>query len=325
MGANWPYLSCRIAWPTPPPSLDVPPLVSYGSAMAIHAGRHQFGPDNGRITLRTSRDGLAAGAGHDLTIDAVRWSGELVLDDDRAPVSLTATVDLGALVVRAGSGGLKPLTDRDKREIAVTSRKVLSADRYPEATFTATSFEPSPDGTSGVITGTLTLAGQSRPQQLPESGCPASTRPPRRCVSGTTGSGPLGPWGAQGGGRCRGGGRADLSGAADQGPSVTRPQEAYYRVTPQGAYARVQTLWYRRTGHQHFDRREQRYAISAGCRRGRGVLSDGRRFHGAASWAGWGPAERAPTLSTGPSSSCTPSSSASGRCPRSRLLPMWRR
>jgi polyisoprenoid-binding protein YceI len=134
--------------------------------MAIHAGRHQFGTENGRITLRTSRDGLAAGAGHDLTIDAVQWSGELVLDDDLAPVSLTARIDLGALVVRAGSGGLKPLTDRDKREIAVTSRKVLSADRYPEATFTATSFEPGPDGTSGVITGTLSLAGQSRPQRL---------------------------------------------------------------------------------------------------------------------------------------------------------------
>ena len=122
--------------------LDVPPLVSYGALMAIHAGRHQFGTDKGRITLRTSRDGLVASAGHDLTIDAARWSGELVVADDLAPASLAVKVDLGALVVRGGSGGIKPLTDRDKREIAVTARKVLSADRYPEATFTATSFEP---------------------------------------------------------------------------------------------------------------------------------------------------------------------------------------
>jgi polyisoprenoid-binding protein YceI len=134
--------------------------------MAMHAGRHQFGTDKGRITLRTSRDGLAAGAGHDLTIDAVRWSGELMLGDDREPVSLTATIDIGALLVRAGTGGLKPLSDRDKREIAVTARKVLSVDRHPEVTFTATGFEPGPDGTSGVITGTLTLAGQARPQRL---------------------------------------------------------------------------------------------------------------------------------------------------------------
>jgi polyisoprenoid-binding protein YceI len=132
--------------------------------MAILAGRHQFGPDNGRITLRTFRDGLVAQAGHDLTIDAVRWSGEIVVGADLTPSSMRATVDLGALVVRTGTGGIKPLTDRDKREIAVTARKTLSADRYPETTFTATHFEPANAG--GVIVGTLALAGQSRPQRL---------------------------------------------------------------------------------------------------------------------------------------------------------------
>ena len=127
-------------------SLDVPPLVSYGSAMAIHPGRHQFGTDTGRITLRTFRDGLAASAGHDLTIDAVRWTGELVVEQDLAPSALTVTIDLGALVVRDGTGGIKPLSDRDKREIAVSARKVLGADRYPQATFTATGFEPDATG-----------------------------------------------------------------------------------------------------------------------------------------------------------------------------------
>jgi len=132
--------------------------------MAIRAGRHQFGTDKGRITLRTFRDGLVAQAGHDLTIDAARWSGELVVGADLLPISLEVKVDLGALVVRDGTGGIKPLSDRDKREIAVSARKVLSADRYPEATFTAESFEPSGDG--GTIAGTLVLAGQSRPQRL---------------------------------------------------------------------------------------------------------------------------------------------------------------
>jgi polyisoprenoid-binding protein YceI len=134
--------------------------------MAIAAGRHQFGTDNGRITLRTFRDGLAAQAGHDLTIEAVRWSGELVVAPDLTPASLNVSVDLGALVVRAGTGGIKPLTDRDKREIAVSARKVLSADRYPEATFTATSFEPEPGDAGGTIVGTLTLAGRSQRQRL---------------------------------------------------------------------------------------------------------------------------------------------------------------
>lgn len=134
--------------------------------MAIAAGRHEFGADNGRITLRTFRDGLAAQAGHDLTIEAVRWSGELVVALDLTPASLHVNVDLGALVVRAGTGGIKPLTDRDKREIAVSARKVLAADRYPEATFTATSFEPAPGDAGGTIVGTLTLAGRSQPQRL---------------------------------------------------------------------------------------------------------------------------------------------------------------
>ena len=134
--------------------------------MAIHAGRHQFGTDNGRIILRTFRDGLAAQAGHDLTIEAVRWSGELDVAEDLTPVSLTVKIDLGALVVRDGTGGIKPLSDRDKREIAVSARKVLSADRYPEATFSTTRLDHAPDGAGGTIEGTLTLAGQSRPERL---------------------------------------------------------------------------------------------------------------------------------------------------------------
>ncbi|MGO8955965.1 MAG: YceI family protein [Streptosporangiaceae bacterium] len=134
--------------------------------MPIHAGRHQLGAEQGRITLRTSRDGLVAQAGHDLTIDAVRWSGELVIGADLAPASLEVKVDLGALVVREGTGGIKLLSDRDKREISVTARKVLGVDRHPEATFIATGFEPSPAGSGGVITGSLSLAGQSRPQRL---------------------------------------------------------------------------------------------------------------------------------------------------------------
>jgi polyisoprenoid-binding protein YceI len=134
--------------------------------MPMQPGRRTLGPDAGRITLRTHRDGLAAGAGHDLTIEAPRWTGELVLAADLSPVSLTVKVDIAALVVRAGSGGIKPLTDRDKREIAVTARKVLSADRHPELTFAATDFVASPDGAGGTITGTLSLAGQSRQQRL---------------------------------------------------------------------------------------------------------------------------------------------------------------
>jgi polyisoprenoid-binding protein YceI len=133
--------------------------------MAIHAGRHQLGADHGRIILHTFRDGLAAQAGHDLTIEVARWSGELTMTDELALAGIEIRIDMGSLVVRDGSGGLKPLTDKDKREIAVTARKVLAADRNQEATFTAAAFVPGASG-GGVISGTFTLAGAARPLRL---------------------------------------------------------------------------------------------------------------------------------------------------------------
>jgi len=130
--------------------------------------------DKGRIALRTFRDGLAAQAGHDLTIEVARWSAELVVSDALAPESLNVTADLGSLIVRDGTGGLKPLTDRDKREIAVTARKVLQTERFPEAKFAATVFQPVPDSSdvtagaraTGIMRGTITLAGKSGPLEL---------------------------------------------------------------------------------------------------------------------------------------------------------------
>ena len=114
--------------------------------------------------LHTYRDGLAAQAGHDLIIEIGRWSGELTVNDDLSPASLEVRIDMGSLIVREGTGGLKPLSDRDRREIAVTARKTMRADRHPEATFSATKFES--DNGGGMIAGTLTLAGQSRPVRL---------------------------------------------------------------------------------------------------------------------------------------------------------------
>jgi polyisoprenoid-binding protein YceI len=133
--------------------------------MAVLAGRHQLGPDRGRIILRTFRDGLAAQAGHDLTIEATRWSGVLGVNEDLSPADLNVRIDMGALVVRDGTGGIKPLTDRDRREIAVTARKVLASDRHPEAVFAAAGFEPVAGG-GGEISGTLTIRGQARPLKV---------------------------------------------------------------------------------------------------------------------------------------------------------------
>ena len=136
--------------------------------MAANGGRHQLGPESGRLTLRTYRSGLAAQAGHDLTIDVTRWSAQLdqpAAPDSAAPDRLAATIDLTSLAIREGRGGVKPLTDRDRRDIAGQARKQLDTGRYPEASYAATSFAPD-DAGGGVIDGTLTLHGQSRPLRL---------------------------------------------------------------------------------------------------------------------------------------------------------------
>jgi polyisoprenoid-binding protein YceI len=132
--------------------------------MAVTPGHYRLGPQTGRLILRTFRDGLAARAGHDLIIEVTRWSGDLTIGDDQAPTGFEASIDLNSLAVREGTGGVKPLTDRDRREIAVTAGKVLGTNRNPEATFTADGFQQS--GGGWTISGTLALAGQTGPLRV---------------------------------------------------------------------------------------------------------------------------------------------------------------
>jgi polyisoprenoid-binding protein YceI len=133
--------------------------------MTVHAGRHKIGADRDRLVLRTSRDGLAASAGHDLTIEVTRWSGELTVGEDSAPGGLDVRIDVTSLVAREGTGGLKPLSDKDRRDIISNARKVLGADRFPEATFGNATFKPGGSG-GGTVSGTLTLHGQPGPVTL---------------------------------------------------------------------------------------------------------------------------------------------------------------
>lgn len=129
-------------------------------------GTYELGPDVGRVLVKTGRVGLAARAGHDLTIEITRWSARVTVPDDNdaglAAASLTAELDLGSLAVRRGTGGARPLTDRDRRDIEATASKILGASAT--ATFASSRVIPSPAG--GAIEGTLTLHGSSRPLRL---------------------------------------------------------------------------------------------------------------------------------------------------------------
>jgi hypothetical protein len=118
----------------------------------------RLGPANATLLVRTFSEGVASRAGHDLTIEVSDWSA------DYADGELELTADPASFVVRENGNGIKPLSDKDRRDIiANVTGKVLGTD-------------PIVFRSTGPGTGTLTLVGTSRP---------ARTRPsrPRRSSS----------------------------------------------------------------------------------------------------------------------------------------------
>jgi len=116
--------------------------------------------------LKTGRQGIAAKAGHDLTIEVTRWSAQVEVPDEETGGVTAATVsaefDLGSLEVREGTGGAKPLSDRDRGEIKKTIRGILGDGA---AAFTSSRIVRFGAG-GGAIEGTLTLNGKSEPVRV---------------------------------------------------------------------------------------------------------------------------------------------------------------
>jgi len=137
--------------------------------VAASEGTFRLGPDSGRVVIKTSRAGLAARAGHDLTIEVTRWSARVAVpaegDGGLAAATISAELDLGSLEVREGTGGAMPLTDRDRREIKKQMDKILGSGT---ATFASSRIIPA--GSGGAIEGTVTLNGQTQPARLQVTG-----------------------------------------------------------------------------------------------------------------------------------------------------------
>jgi polyisoprenoid-binding protein YceI len=133
--------------------------------VAATTGNFQLGPGNGWIVLKTSRAGLAARAGHDLTIEVTRWSARVDVPDEDAggvtAATVSAELDLGSLEVREGTGGAKALTDRDRADIKKTMSGILGGGT---ASFSSSRIVGA--GASGGIEGTLTLNGKTQPLRL---------------------------------------------------------------------------------------------------------------------------------------------------------------
>jgi hypothetical protein len=128
--------------------------------MSIQPGTHKIGPENGSVTIKTGREGAAAKAGHDLVLEATSWDGTLEIGDSP---SVTLNVDPGGIEVREGSGGAKPLGDKDKADIKKSMKdKILGSSQI--------SFESSDvkvDNSSMNVSGNLSVAGSSNSINVP--------------------------------------------------------------------------------------------------------------------------------------------------------------
>jgi polyisoprenoid-binding protein YceI len=128
----------------------------------IPPNKYDLGPQNGRLVIKTYREGLAKKVGHDLVIDVTGWKATVTVDPDPAKSSIAASAQVASLQVREGNGGVMPLTDSDRTDIKETiTGKVLP---FGEITFRSTAVRV--NGNKATVTGDLTLGGATRPVDL---------------------------------------------------------------------------------------------------------------------------------------------------------------
>ena len=120
-------------------------------------------PTTARLRLLTGVEGKAARLGHDLVLALDAWSGQATMAGD-VPESLRLTVELASLRVESGSGGAKPLSDKDRDSIRANALKTLHAERHPQVVFTSSSVVAAPGGYD--VTGALSISGTERPVVL---------------------------------------------------------------------------------------------------------------------------------------------------------------
>jgi len=133
--------------------------------MTVKSGTHSIGPENGRLTVNTYVGGMGAKMGHDLVLEATRWNGSVNVDADN-PVasSVQVNVDASSLEVAQATGGLKPLSEKDKGDIAQNQAKTLQYGKHPQITFQSTGVTGSAPNLT--VQGNLTITGNTQPITL---------------------------------------------------------------------------------------------------------------------------------------------------------------
>lgn len=106
---------------------------------------------------------MGAKLAHDLVLVATRWQGTLNVDGDNPTASSAQlSIDARSIEIVEAVGGLKGLSDKDRRDIAKNiDEKVLETGRHPQLTFQSSSVTGNePNFTAA---GNMTIRGTTRP------------------------------------------------------------------------------------------------------------------------------------------------------------------
>ncbi len=82
------------------------------------SGTYQIGPHNGRLLIRTFREGVASMVGHDLVIEATSWRGTVTVPEGGQP-HIAVEVDVRSLEIREGLRGANPLVSYVSNSVQV--------------------------------------------------------------------------------------------------------------------------------------------------------------------------------------------------------------
>ncbi len=107
-------------------------------------------------------------------LEAASWSGRVHLPAEQgAAASVEVEIDLRRLDVVDGTGGVRPLSERDKADIRTAMQKALRAGSHPIARFTSSRVQL--DGDEATVVGDLSLGGRSHTLELVLNRAPHGT------------------------------------------------------------------------------------------------------------------------------------------------------
>ena len=129
----------------------------------VPSGTYTFGPNTGRLVVKINREGMAKKMGHDLTLEVASWSADVSVDDNNpANSQMTVKADSKSLQVVEWTGGVKPMTEGDKKDIKknIDEKCIKNSD----ISFRSTSVNPT--ATGALVSGDLTINGATQPAQF---------------------------------------------------------------------------------------------------------------------------------------------------------------